>query len=332
MHKKIKHIIAVSLIISAASGVLPTNSFIPGLGGVKAYASSHHYYDDDYDLDEDAYLEGIYLSEGNIDFDKDETEYDVNVGKDVEEIKVKAKPEYDDFTVEINGDSVDEDGKYQKNVKLDQGKNVIEIYVESDDDDKTYKLNVYRGGKDGDSTTNTSNTGSTTNAAGTTKTSDKAQTFTISDGVKKNNSWQRVDGKWKYVDGTGQYLKNTWWFDKDTGKNFHLDKDGYRTTGWFYDNNNWYYLNENGEMQTGWIGLNKSWYFLNKSGVMKMGWLEDSDGNWYFLDSNGAMKTGWLENSDGDWYYFDSTGKMIKDSTVNGYQLGKEGKLSSVNS
>ena len=80
-------------------------------------------------------------------------------------------------------------------------------------------------------------------------------------------------------------------------------------------------------MKTGWLSVDKNWYYLNKSGVMKMGWLEDATGNWYYLDSSGAMKTGWVENSDGRWYYLDTTGKMIKDSTVSGYMLNKDGVL-----
>ena len=67
MHKKIKYIIAASLIICAASGVLPANNFI--LGSTKAYASSYddddYYYDDDEDYDK-AYLENVELSEGKI--------------------------------------------------------------------------------------------------------------------------------------------------------------------------------------------------------------------------------------------------------------------------
>jgi len=39
MHKKIKHIIAVSLIIGAVSGVLPANNFI--FGNVSAHAASY---------------------------------------------------------------------------------------------------------------------------------------------------------------------------------------------------------------------------------------------------------------------------------------------------
>jgi len=312
MHKKIKLIIATSLILGVVSGILPANNYVT-LGTTKAFASSHDDDDDEY-IDE-AHLDGIYLSEGDIDFNKDTTEYNVNVKKETSEITIEAKPEDNDYIVEINGSSVDKNDDYKKKVKLEEGNNTIKIYVESDDEDETYTLNIYRGdlAKVVDSKTG--------------KVKESAQTFSISSKANKFNGWNRIDGKLKYLDGTGQVLKNIWWFDKSVGLNYYLKEDGSRTTGWFQNNNNWYYFNENGEMKTGWVSINKNWYFLSKSGVMKMGWLEDSDGNWYYLDNDGAMKTGWVDGSNGKWFYLDSTGKMIKDSTVSGYHLGTDGVL-----
>lgn len=334
MHKKIKVIIATTLILGAVSGMLPANNFTLG-GTTKAYASSHddddddYYYDDD-DEDDTAYLEDIKLSEGDIDFYRTTYDYDVNVSKDTDRITITAEPEEDDYSVEVDGNYVDEDDDYERSVKLEKGNNTIKIVVENGDEKETYKLNIYRGETSSVATTDTDKTTTQTSGTVTTGTSTSktgVQNFKIENATKKFNAWNRIDGKLKYLDGTGQVLKNTWWFDKNTGINYYLDKDGARTTGWFNNNGNWYHFNENGEMQTGWICLNSNWYYLNKSGAMKMGWLEDSDGNWYYLDSNGAMKTGWLENTDGNWYYFDATGKMIKDSTINGYHLNLDGVL-----
>ncbi|OPJ59552.1 N-acetylmuramoyl-L-alanine amidase family protein [Clostridium chromiireducens] len=259
------------------------------------------------DVEEDtdhAYLANIHLSNGSIGFSKKQTDYNLSVDEDVDEVVVKATPENDDDLVEINDNSVDEDDDYEKTVSLDKGNNIIKIYIENDDDDATYTLNIYRGK-------------SSTSAAETSTSSSNGQSFTIQTDTNKLNAWQRVNGKWKYIDGTGEALKNKWWFDKNTGKNYYLKEDGYMATGWLSNNNNWYYFNENGEMQIGWISLDKNWYYLNKSGVMQMGWLEDSSGNWYYLDSSGAMKTGWIEGSDGKSYYLDSTGKMANDTVVN---------------
>jgi len=258
-----------------------------------------------------AYLTNIHLSDGNIDFSKNQTSYDVNVDENVDQITVKATPEDDEDYVEINGGAVYKEDNFQKTISLDKGNNTIKVYVEKDKEDATYTLNVYRGKVTSSPSTTTSNT----------------QNFAIQSDVNSFNAWQRVDGKWRYIDGSGDVLKNQWWFDKNTGINYYLKEDGYRATGWLNNNNNWYYFNENGEMKTDWINVNKNWYYLNKSGVMKMGWLEDSTGNSYYLDNNGAMKIGWVENSDGKWYYLDSTGKMVKSATINGDTVGADGAL-----
>lgn len=274
----------------------------------KSVAVSEKEEDRDY-----AYFSNIHLSDGNISFSKKQTSYDVNVNEDVDKITVKATPEDDEDTVEINGNVIYKEDNFEKTISLDKGNNTINVYVENADEDTTYTLNVYRGKVSASSDT-----------IGTTSS---VENFPIQSEASSSNGWQRVDGKWRYRDGSGDVLKNQWWFDKNTGINYYLKENGDRATGWLNSNNNWYYFNENGEMKTGWINVNKNWYYLNMSGAMKMGWLEDSNENWYYLDGSGAMKTGWIENSDGKWYYLDSTGKMIKNSTINEVTVGADGAV-----
>ena len=106
--------------------------------------------DDDEDND-DIYLDSINLSAGSIDFSRKKAEFDVVVDKDVDSIKIQAKPEDEDYKVEIGGEEVDEDCKWRTEVDLKTGKNVVEIYIEDEDDDdepqRTYTLNIYRGTK-----------------------------------------------------------------------------------------------------------------------------------------------------------------------------------------
>ena len=227
-----------------------------------------------------AYLKSMYLSDGDIDFSKSKYSYDVNVDENVKEIIIRATPEDDNDLVEINGQSVEEDNNYEKTVSLDKGHNTIEVYVENNDDKETYTLNVYRG---------KSSTLTASSIKTSTTSTTNTQNFNVQSDIKKFNAWQSVDGKWKYIDGTGEALKDKWWFDKNTGKDYYLNEDGYRTTGWLYINNNWYYFSENGEMKTGWVYLDGNWYYLNKSGVMHTGWLQDSAGKWYYLDFAGKM-------------------------------------------
>jgi len=270
----------------------------------KATVSSEKEQDREY-----AYLENIHLSNGSVNFSKNETSYDVNIDETVDKILVRATPEDDEDSVEINGNFVSKDDNFEKTIDLDKGNNTIKIYVEHEDEDTTYTLNISRG------------------KTSTSITNSDSMDFTIQSDANKVNVWQQNDGKWRYIDGSGAVLKNQFWFDKNTGITYYLKEDGYRATGWLCNNNNWYYFDGNGQMKTGWVNSDKNWYYLNQSGVMKMGWLEDSTGNSYYLDNNGAMKIGWIENSDGKWYYLDSTGKMVKSATINGDILGADGAL-----
>jgi glucan-binding YG repeat protein len=252
----------------------------------------------DEELDtEYAYLKSIYLSDGSINFSKTETSYNINVKDSIDEILVRATPEDTDSLVDINDASVTYTDNYEKTVKLNKGNNTITIYVEGDDDNNTYNINVFRGDSVADLAT-----ASKTEMNGNKNT----QNVETKNYNNKTNTWKNASGKLKYLDGTGQALKNQWWFDKNTGKNYYLKEDGDRAKGWLQDKNNWYYFNKGGEMQTGWVCIDNNWYYFNKGGAMKIGWYEDIDGNWYYLDS---------------------IGRMINDSTIDEFKLGANGAL-----
>lgn len=99
---------------------------------------------------ESVFLDTINLDEGDIEFSKNTTKYDIQVDEDIDKIRVQAKPENTRTKVYIEGNQVDEDKKYRKEVKLYKGDNTIVIDLEDEDDDsntKRYTLNVYRGKK-----------------------------------------------------------------------------------------------------------------------------------------------------------------------------------------
>ncbi|ALP91708.1 N-acetylmuramoyl-L-alanine amidase family protein [Clostridium butyricum] len=255
---------------------------------------------DEEDDTEYPYLSSIYLSDGSMNFTKNKTSYKVNVDEDVKELLVRAKPEDDDDLVEINGDSVDEDGNYEKKVSLDKGENTIKITVENDDETTTYNIVVNRGGKSSDSSNSSDEKDSTNIITG-------SDSFLYNSGTM--NSWVSKNGKYMYMDGTGQPLKNKWWFDVSSASDYYFDKDGYAQTGWAQINGKWYYFDNSGKMQKGWISNDGKWYYLNVSGAMVTGWYQDA-GKWYYLNSDGSMKTGWL-NDNGSWYLFNSDGSMV---------------------
>jgi glucan-binding YG repeat protein len=228
---------------------------------VKCTANSSN---SDEDENGDAYLKSIYLSNGDLNFSKSTSTYNVSVAESVSEIKITAKPdcdsdEYDDYKVRIDGTTVDEDDKFKKTVFLDKGKNEIKITVEDNDDEKrTYTLNITRGG-----TTNNNES--------------------IPTKIVNANQWVQINGKWQYNDSKGNPVKNSW------VKNYYLQADGNMATGWLNYGVNWFYLGSDGAKKTGLQLVNGSWYYFDSEGKMQIGWIRDIDGKYYYLYNNGAM-------------------------------------------
>lgn len=105
--------------------------------------------DEDDDNSDDVYLDDITVNGSDISFSKSTRIYNLEVADSVDEVRIKAEPEDDNDTVDIDGTEVDEDKGFKKWVSLNRGKNEIKINVEDDDtsDDRTYTLNIYRGEK-----------------------------------------------------------------------------------------------------------------------------------------------------------------------------------------
>lgn len=96
---------------------------------------------------DDVYLNNIVLSEGEMSFSKDKNSYDINVAADVDKLNIKADPEDEEYTVTIDGSTVDKDDKFRKTVTLNKGQNevYIEVINEDTDEERLYTLNIYRG-------------------------------------------------------------------------------------------------------------------------------------------------------------------------------------------
>jgi len=231
----------------------------------------------------DVYLDTLRVSEGELNFSKNTSTYNVNVGESVNELKITARPdcdsdEYDDYDVKINDATVYEDDNFKRTVSLNKGKNEFKITVENDDDEKrTYTLNIFRG-----------------------------QTDVNNGATNKANQWIAVNGKWQYNDSMGNPIKNAWFYDRNYGKSYYLQSDGTMATGWITYYGNWYYLGYDGAKKTGWQFVNGTWYYLDLEGKMKTGWIMDVDGRYYYLYSSGAMAYnttigGYKLGSNGAW-------------------------------
>ena len=123
---------------------------------------------------------------------------------------------------------------------------------------------------------------------------------------------------------TAEAKSGTW---KQNRKGYYYKySDGtFAKNEWIKAGKTWYYLNSEGYAQTGWKKIKGKWYYFNSNGAMKKGWLKKG-GKWYYFGNNGVMKTGWLKYK-GEWYYFNKKGEMVTNSTIDGYFLGKDGKM-----
>ncbi|NRY60546.1 N-acetylmuramoyl-L-alanine amidase family protein [Clostridium beijerinckii] len=213
---------------------------------------------DDSNSYDDIYLDRLSVEGDNISLSKSKTTYSYNVASNVDEVTIKAVPDDKDYTVEINGDEVNEDDdKFKKDVSLDKGTNKIEVKIENDDnEERVYTLNITRGG-----TSSTGTSSGTTTADSTPSTADAVSTL-------KPNQWIQVNGKWQYNDSTGNPVKNNWFYDRSYGKSYFLQADGSMATGWLSYGSKWYYLGSDGGMQTGWIIDGSKYYYLYADGTM----------------------------------------------------------------
>ena len=248
--------------------------------------------DDDYD---DIYLDDLTLTykddDIEFDFEEDKSTYNIEVKNSVIYVKVCAEPEDEDYSVRINGSTVNEDDDWEKKVNLEEGKNTITVKIKYDGDERVYTLNITRKASSSSSNTDNDNSNNTTDSNNGTST-------------VKANQWVTVNGKWQYNDASGNPIKNTWFYDRGYGQTYYLDAQGNMVTGWLYKDSQWYYLDNSGAKRTGWQLVG---------------------GEWYYLDSAGVMKTGWLKDLDGKWYYLKESGKMARNETINGYKLGSNG-------
>ena len=98
---------------------------------------------------------------------------------------------------------------------------------------------------------------------------------------------------------------------------------------WWCDDAGWHVYRNGTLAAERWVWLDGSWYWFDADGSMKSGWAF-LDGAWYYLNTRhdgrfGKMLTGW-QLVDGAWYYFYSDGRMARDTTVDGYRLGPDGR------
>ena len=146
------------------------------------------------------------------------------------------------------------------------------------------------------------------------------------DGQHAEKEWLQIKGK-DYYFKSGGYLLTSQWIDQA-----YVNASGAKVQqGWLFDKQyqSWFYIKENGNhADKEWIFENGHYYYLKSGGYMAANeWILDKE-SWFYLKSDGKMaEKEWVYDSKSQaWYYFKSGGYMAKNETVDGYQLGSDGK------
>lgn len=176
--------------------------------------------------DEDVDLLGIALSNGYVNFNPYTTSYGISIPSDATSTTIQAVPKDEDYTVTIDGTTVDKSDNYEKTVSLDADSTTdsITVKVSDDDDSKTYTLNINK--------TLTAGTGQQGNGNGFgNKNGNGAGNGNngFINGMGNGNGnhlggWKKMSNQWYYFDNSGQ--KKTGWFQDADGKWYYLDSSG----------------------------------------------------------------------------------------------------------
>lgn len=75
-----------------------------------------------------------------------------------------------------------------------------------------------------------------------------------------------------------------------------------------------------------WVQNNDGWWYDNGDGTYPRNAWKQIDGKWYAFDEKGYMRVGWFKDGD-SWYYLLDSGEMAKDTDIEGYHIGSNGKM-----
>ncbi|CEV73762.1 endo-beta-N-acetylglucosaminidase LytB [Streptococcus pneumoniae] len=146
------------------------------------------------------------------------------------------------------------------------------------------------------------------------------------DGQHAEKEWLQIKGK-DYYFKSGGYLLTSQWINQA-----YVNASGAKVQqGWLFNKQyqSWFYIKENGNYaDKEWIFENGHYYYLKSGGYMTANeWIWDKE-SWFYLKSDGKIaEKEWVYDSHSQaWYYFKSGGYMAKNETVDGYQLGSDGK------
>ena len=98
---------------------------------------------------------------------------------------------------------------------------------------------------------------------------------------------------------------------------------------WVANGSTWEYHENGNPTASRWVqGANgQTWYYVKSNCKMASSEWVQSGGAWYYMNSNGTMAINQWVQSGGDWYYMGGNGVMATNTSIEGYQLGSDGKM-----
>ncbi len=166
------------------------------------------------------------------------------------------------------------------------------------------------------------------------------------DGVAMKNTWYTKKNKARYYYGAdGAALTG---LQKLGGKIYYFSPNGKLGYGfivngadryyanakkgtvyqkkWFTKNGVRYYAMEDCRIATGLVVINGKTYVFSKTGRMYKTIRRTVNGKTYYLGKDGAAITNTWKKIKGSYYYFTADGTMAKNTVVDGYKIGADGK------
>lgn len=288
---------------------------------------------------DELYLSSLTLSDGDLDFSKKTSFYNVNVAENVDSMIVKGKSDDENYDIEIDGVLVNENDEYKRKVYLNKGKNIITVAVKNHySDARTYTIYVNRG-TEGVTNYNQNqdlvyldyiDLSDASIDFDKDKTSydisvkDSLEKITIQSEAADYDNTVKIAGS--VVDEDTDYKKTVYLNkgknsvevkvvsdDKQRSYIINITRGTATTTNEVTTNNSATTTVTNEIQQTNninkWIQTNGKWqYYDIKGNLVKNTWFFDKNhGESYYLTADGYMATGWLLNN-GQWYYLDGNG------------------------
>ncbi|WP_270566668.1 N-acetylmuramoyl-L-alanine amidase family protein [Clostridium beijerinckii] len=294
------------------------------------------------------YLDNINLSDGTINFSKENTSYDINVEESVDRITIGAIPDSDAYDVTIDGAKANKEDGYKQTVDLTKGKNPIIVKVKNNknNDQRSYTLNINRQDSledkhvqddiylnyikvddkrinmDKDKTVYDLDVEDNTSQVDVMAEPEKSE-YTVKINGKVVEDIDKFKDKIILKKGKNRILiklqdlknnKQRFYILNINVGNIRKSTDEHasvKCSQWILEDGKWKYNDSTG------TSLKNTWfydknigksYYLQSDGTMATGWIFNN-GKWYYLDSTGAMQRGWT-NTNGNWYYLNSEGIM----------------------